>query len=133
MHAYTHIHTTTHTLCMHTHMHPCTHTYIHTYTLTYSHAYTLTCIHRHACMYSYTCICMHTHSDMHTHIHTASPSAKSKLPLGPQTHVFLLLCHLVHPLEFVFILVWCILVIFCAEEETGVCSESLGIIPFFSR
>ncbi len=25
-----------------------------------------------------------------------------------------------------------ILVIFCADEETGVCSESLGMIPFFS-
>ena len=83
MHTYTHIHTTTHTLCMHTHMHPCTHTYIHI------HTYILTCIYTQTCMHVFIHMHMHAHtlSDMHTHIHIASPSAKSKLPLGPQTHV----------------------------------------------
>ena len=60
------------------HVHTCMHAHIHT------HLHT--CIHRHicACMYAHAC----THTVTCTHIHTAILSTKSKLPLGPQTHVW---------------------------------------------
>ena len=53
--------------------------YIHACMYTYIHTYILTCIHRHTCMWTHS-------SDIH--IHTALLSTKSKLPPGPQTHVY---------------------------------------------